>query len=267
MEQTLQQMQTLLVGAGGKLLLALAVFVIGRFFIKNIMNSVARLSFMQKMDPTVHSFMNSFVRILLYIILVVSIVSILGVPMSSVIALLASAGVAVAMAMQGSLSNLAGGIMLMIFRPFNVGEYIAASGVSGTVRSITLFYTILVTPDGRKITIPNGTLMNANVENFSSESIRRVDLKFTCDRHENYEKVQEIISGVLAAEEKILKDPAPFVSLCGATNEALEFDARPYCLGPDYWDVYYSVTRKVADALAQAGISTPKVRIIQEKSF
>lgn len=265
MEQTLQQIQALLVSAGGKLLLALAVFVIGRFLINKIMSSVGRMNVMQKMDPTVHSFMYSFIRILLYVILLVSIVSILGVPMSSVVALLASAGVAVAMALQGSLSNLAGGIMLMIFRPFNVGEFISASGASGTVSSITLFYTVLITPDGRKITIPNGTLMNANVENFSSEKVRRVDLKFTCDRREDFSRVEEIIREVIAGNEKILKDPAPFVSLCGATNEALEFDVRPYCLGADYWDVYYSVTREVSDALSRAGISTPKARYVQEK--
>lgn len=265
MEQTLQQLQTLLVSAGGKLLLALAVFIIGRFLINKIMSSVGRMTVMQKMDPTVRSFMHSFIRILLYIILLISIVSILGVPMTSVVALLASAGVAVAMALQGSLSNLAGGIMLMIFRPFNVGEFISASGASGTVSSITLFYTVLITPDGRKITIPNGTLMNANVENFSSEKVRRVDLKFTCDRCEDFNKVEAIIREVLAGNGKILSDPAPFVSLCGATNEALEFDVRPYCLGSDYWDVYYSVTREVSDALSRAGISTPKARFVQEK--
>jgi small conductance mechanosensitive channel len=265
MEQTLQQLQSLLVTAGGKLLLALAVFIIGRILIKSILTSAGKLDIMKKMDPTVRSFMQSFIRILLYVILLVSIVSILGVPMTSVVALMASAGVAVAMALQGSLSNLAGGIMLMIFRPFNVGEFISASGAAGTVSQITLFYTVLITPDGRKITIPNGTLMNANVENFSSEKVRRVDLKFTCDRHEDFNRVQEIISGVLAGNEKILKDPAPFVSLSGATNEALEFDVRPYCLGADYWDVYYSVTREVSDALSRAGISTPKARYVQEK--
>lgn len=265
MEQTLQQIQTLLVNAGSKLLMALAVYLIGRILISRIIKTVAKLGSVEKMDPTVRSFISSFVKILLYAILVISIISILGVPMTSVIAVLASAGVAVGMALQGALGNLAGGIMLMIFRPFNVGEFISASGAAGVVREITVFYTVLTTPDGKKVTIPNGTLMNANVENYSSEAVRRVDLKFTCDRLEDFRKVQEIITAAVAANGKVLPEPAPFVSLCGATNEALEFDVRPYCSSADYWDVYYSVVRDVSSALGKAGIASPKVRIVQEE--
>ena len=264
MEQTLQQIQSLLVNAGGKILLALAVWIVGRFVISKITGSLNKLPSVKKMDETVRSFLNSFVKILLNIILVISIVSILGVPMTSVIAVLASAGVTIGMALQGALGNLAGGIMLLIFRPFNVGEYISAAGAAGTVREITLLYTILTTPDGRKVTIPNGSLMNANVENFSSEDVRRVDLKFTCDRREDFRKVQEIAMAAMEANEKVLKDPAPFVSLGGATNEALEFDVRPYCKSGDYWAVYYGVIQDVSEALGNAGIKSPKVRIVQE---
>lgn len=264
MEQTLQQIQSLLVNAGGKILLALAVWIVGRFVISKITGSLNKLPSVKKMDETVRSFLNSFVKILLNIILVISIVSVLGVPMTSVIAVLASAGVTIGMALQGALGNLAGGIMLLIFRPFNVGEYISAAGAAGTVREITLLYTILTTPDGKKVTIPNGSLMNANVENFSSEDVRRVDLKFTCDRREDFRKVQEIAMAAMEANEKVLKDPAPFVSLSGATNEALEFDVRPYCRNSDYWAVYYGVTQDVSEALGKAGIRSPKVRVVQE---
>ena len=185
--------------------------------------------------------------------------------MTSVLALLTSAMVAIGMAMQGSLSNLAGGIMLMIFRPFSVGNYIAAADTSGTVKEITVFYTVLVTPDGKKVYVPNGSLMSANVENFSSEEVRRVDLKFTCGRDEDFLKVQDMIRDVLDHNEQILKDPAPTVALSGATNEALEFDVRPYCNNSDYWGVYYDVTREVTEAMRQAGVSTPRVRIVQEE--
>ncbi len=265
MEEVLKTVQTLCVNAGGKIILALLAWIIGKMICGRLVRLTENLKAVKAMEPTVRSFTVSFVRILLYIVLVISIISILGVPMASVVAVLASAGVAVGLALQGALSNLAGGIMLMVFRPFNVGEFISAAGESGTVREITLFYTVLVTPDERLVTIPNGSLMNANVVNFSRQENRRVDLVFTCDRQEDFKKVQQIISDVLAGNEKILKDPAPFVSLQGATNEALEFAVRPYCRGADYWDVYFRTIQDVSAALGEAGIRSPKLRVVQEE--
>ena len=265
MEEFLSAVKVLCVNAGGKIILAILAYVIGKMIIAKIVRAVTASRAVQGLDPTVRSFAQSAVKILLYVILAISIIGVLGVPMASVVAVLASAGVAVGMALQGALGNLAGGIMLMIFRPFNVGEYISAAGEAGTVQEITMFYTVLTTPDGRRVTIPNGTLMNANVENFAKEENRRVDLVFTCDRMEDFKKVQDIIAGVLNANEKVLKDPEPFVSLQGATNEALEFAVRPYCRSADYWDVYFSVIREVSAAMGEAGIGSPKLRVVQEQ--
>ena len=265
MEEFVKTAQELCVNAAGKVILAILVWIIGKMICGKLVKTVENLKTVKSMDATVRSFTVSFVRILLYIILVISIISVLGVPMASVVAVLASAGVAVGLALQGALGNLAGGIMLMIFRPFHVGEFISAAGESGTVKEITLFYTVLLTPDGRRVTIPNGSLMNANVVNFSREENRRVDLVFTCDRQEDFRKVQDIITRTLAANDKVLKDPAPFVSLQGATNEALEFAVRPYCTGADYWDVYFGVIQEVSAALGAAGIRSPKLRVVQEE--
>ena len=264
MEQTISQIQSILVNAGGKILLALAVYAIGRLIIGRIMRAVAKLPSLRGLDETVRTFANSFIKALLYVVLVIAVISILGIPMSSVIAVLASAGVTVGMALQGALSNLAGGIMIMAIRPFSVGEFISAAGGTGTVKQITLFYTILATPDGKRITIPNGALMNANIENYSSEPVRRVDLKFTCDRQEDFTKVQEIIKAVVAGNGLVLPEPQPTISLCGATNETLEFDVRPYCKNADYWTVYYTLTQEISKALAEAGVASPRIRIVQE---
>ncbi|MGN0986682.1 MAG: mechanosensitive ion channel family protein, partial [Otoolea sp.] len=144
----------------------------------------------------------------LYVLLVISIISILGVPMASVIAVLASAGVAVGLALQGALSNLAGGIMLMILKPFKLGDYVSASGVEGVVKELTLFYTVFMTVDNKKITVPNGSLMNANITNFSSEALRRVDLTFSCAKSEAPSKVQDIMITVMKANPQVLSDPA-----------------------------------------------------------
>lgn len=265
MEATFGKIQELAVDVGAKLLLALLVFIIGRIVINKLVSAASKIMDKQKLDPTVSSFLNSCLKIGLYAIMIISIISILGVPMTSVITVLASAGLAVGMSLQGSLANLAGGIMLLIFRPFNVGDYIAAAGSAGTVQEISLFYTVVDTPDGVRVTIPNGSLMNANVENYSSQPIRRVDMVFTSDRLEDFKKVQDIIMDVMEKNELILKDPAPFVSLSGATNEAMEFTVRPYCKSADYWGVYFGMNQEICEALGKAGIKAPKLRIVQEE--
>ena len=167
------------------ILLALVVFLVGRFIIKKFVKWLDKTKMMEKLDPSLHTFLVSFIRILLFALLVVAIISILGVPAASIITVLASAGLAIGMALQGSLSNLAGGIMLMIFKPFKVGDYVETAGAAGNVTKITMFYTVLTTLDNKRVTIPNGSLMNANVTNLTAEPQRRVDLTFTCAKSES----------------------------------------------------------------------------------
>ena len=251
--------------AGGKIILALLVFIIGRIVIKKIVNVVSNLKALEKMDATVHSFATNFVKIVLYVVLVLSIVNILGVPMASVVTVLATAGLAVGMSLQGALGNLAGGIMLLVFRPFNVGDYVSAGGEEGVVKSIALFYTVLTTTDNRRITIPNGTLMNANVTNFSSEPLRRVDLVFACGKGEDVAKVQDLLLKTISGHKLVLSDPAPFARLSGGTNEAMEFTVRAWTKSENYWDVYFDLTQSVTTAMGGAGISAPAVRILTDK--
>ena len=249
--------------AGSKILLALLIFIIGRIIIGKILKIIDKSSFTQKMEPTVKSFLHSFIKIGLYVILVISIINVLGVPMASVITVLASAGVAVGLALQGALTNLAGGILIMLLRPFKVGDYVASAGEEGVVKEITLFYTTLLTVDNRRIIIPNGTLMNANVTNFSAEETRRVDLVFSCGKGENVQKVQDLMIGVMKKNSLVLKNPAPFAQLSGGTNEAMEFTVRAWSKTADYWDTYFQLTQQITEALGEAGVKAPAVRIIQ----
>ena len=250
MEQLLGKLIELGTEAGSKILLALVVFLIGKIVIGRVMKLMERGRLVSRMDPTVHSFMNNFVKIGLYVILVVSIIGILGVPMASIVTVLASAGVAVGMALQGALGNLAGGIMVLIFRPFQIGDYVAVAGAEGTVKEIALFYTTLDTPDNRRITVPNGNLMNANVENFTVVGNRRMDLIFTCARGEDVDRV--------------FKDPAPFASLSGGTKDSMEFTARVYMKTEDYWDVNYALLQDITKAMGAAGVEAPAVRVVTE---
>ena len=165
MDAFLDSLVELCTTAGVKILIAILIYVIGKFIIGKIMKMVDKMHSVSKLDDTAKSYIRNIIKAVLYVVMVVAIISELGVPMASVITVLASAGVAVGMALQGSLSNLAGGIMLLVFRPFNVGDYIIAGGEEGTVKSISTFYTVLNTVDNKEVSIPNGTLMNSNISN------------------------------------------------------------------------------------------------------
>ena len=248
--------------AGSKIILAIIIFIIGRIIIGKIVKMFQSGKISEKLDPTVKGFLANFVKIGLYAVLIISIISVLGVPMASVVAVLASAGLAVVMALQGSLSNLAGGIMLMVFKPFKVGDYVSSSGEEGVVQEITLFYTTLLTTDNRRIIIPNGTLMNANVTNFSSEATRRVDLVFSCGKGQDVQAIQDLMTGVMNDNPLVLKDKAPFAQLSGGTNEAMEFTVRAWTKTENYWDTYFQLTQQITEAMGKAGIAAPAVRII-----
>ncbi|MBQ7436032.1 MAG: mechanosensitive ion channel family protein [Oscillospiraceae bacterium] len=249
----------------GKVLLAIVVWFVGKFIVSKILGLVGKIKVLDKIEPNTRTFVLSALKWLLYVILVVSIVAILGVPMASVITVLGTAGAAIALSLQGSLSNLAGGIMLVIFRPFKVGDFVEASGVTGTVKEITLFYTVLNTVDNCRINVPNGALMNANVIDYSAEATRRVDLSFASAKSENPKKIQDLMLDVMGQNEKVLKDPAPFARVSGGTNEAMQFTVRAWCKTEDYWDVYFDLTQAITEKLGENGVQAPAVRVISEK--
>ena len=249
----------------GKILLAIIVYIVGKAVIGKLLQLASKIKGIEALDPNVRTFTVSAIKWTLYLVLVVSIIAILGVPMASVVTVLGTAGAAVALGLQGSLANLAGGIMLVIFKPFKVGDYVETSGVQGVVRSINLFYTVLITLDNKRITVPNGTLMNANVIDYSAEDTRRVDLTFLTARSEEPARIQALMQEVMAANDKVLKDPAPFAQISGGTNEALEFTVRAWCATGDYWDVYFSLIQSISEKLGANSVQSPAVRVISDK--
>ncbi len=256
---------TTLIALCYKIVGALVVWILGKWIVGKIVRLFEKSKLIGGLEDTARSFALNAIRTLLYVVLVISIVQVLGIPMASVITVLASAGVAVGMAMQGSLSNLAGGVMLMIFKPYHVGDFIETAGESGTVKEISMFYTTLLTPDNRKVLIPNGAIMNANVKNYSSEETRRVDLSFTVARGEDIEAVRKAVLEAFAGNELILKDPAPVVPVNGGSDQAMTFTPMIWCKSADYWGARFSAEQNIAEALKKAGIKAPAALYSQVK--
>lgn len=266
MEEFGKKAVELLTQAAGKIIVAVLILIIGRLIIKWILKMVKKARFLNKMEVTVRNFLISMIRIVLYVLLVISIIGVLGVPMASIVTVLASCGVAVGLALQGALSNLAGGIMLMIFRPFKIGDYISAAGEEGTVKEVALFYTIINTVDNKKVTIPNGSLMGANVVNFSSEEYRRVDLTFQIGAGNDIDKVQELMLKVVAENPDIRTTPAePFAAPVAGVPGGLQYAVRVWTASDKYWDVYNALMKNIAEELGAAGIGGPLTHVMMEE--
>lgn len=240
-----------------KILLSLLVLLVGNLVIRFILKKVKTSKAAQKMDPTALTFINSFLKIGLYAVLVVCIVGILGVQTASIITVLATCGAALALALQGSLSNMAGGLMLLIFRPFRVGDFLEVGSDSGTVIEVGIFYTNLCTGDNRHITIPNGTLLNSVMINYSKEKNRRVDIELSVAYGTDVEKAQDIIMGIVNKHDKILKDPAPFLRMTSMAESSLKITLRVWTDGNDFWDVKFDLTENINKAFTENNISIP----------
>ena len=262
----MDQIKQMLTGAAGNIVMAIVVFIVGMILIRCIMKILRKLKGFEKLDQTMTRFILNFIKWLLYVLLIIAVIGILGVPMAEVIAVLASAGVAVGLALQGALSNLAGGILLMILRPFNVGDYIDAAGASGFVQAINLFYTVILTIDNKRITVPNGSLMNSNVVDYTAEPRRRVDLVFSCAKSEKPAEIQQCILDAVATSKFALDDPAPFARISGGTNEAMEFTVRVWCNTDDYWDLYFELNQSIVEAFGAKGVQAPALRVVSDKA-
>ena len=262
----MEKIKEMLTGAGGNIVTAILVTIVGFIVIKYVMKALRKLKGFDKLDQTMTRFILNLIKWLLYVMLIIAVIGILGVPMAQIIAVLASAGVAVGLALQGALSNLAGGILLMIMRPFNVGDCVDAAGASGFVQSINLFYTVLLTIDNKRITVPNGSLMNSNVVDYTAEPKRRVDLVFACAKSEKPAEIQQCILDAVATSKFALQDPAPFARISGGTNEAMEFTVRVWCNTDDYWDLYFELNQIIVEAFAAKGVQAPAMRILNEKA-
>ena len=241
----------------GKIILAIIVLIVGNILIKFFVNKILRSRKFESFDPSVRTFARSIIKIVLYAVLIIAVISILGIPMASVIAVLASAGLAIGLALQGALSNFAGGLMIMIFKPFKVGDYVSCPSGEGVVSEITVFYTKLLIVDNKLITVPNSGLMNSAVTNFSSEPLRRVDLELSVAYGTDIEQVKTILLKLAESNNKVKTDPAPVARVASHTENAIVFTFRSWCASSDYWDVYFDLMEKATAAFAAFDISVP----------
>lgn len=253
----LQQLIDWGVAAGGNIIGAILIFVIGRFLISLIKKMVSKLLEKRHVDAGIQSFVKSLVNILLTILLIIAVIGKLGVETTSFAALLASAGVAIGMALSGNLQNFAGGLIILLFRPYKVGDWIESQGVSGTVREIQIFHTILTTADNKVIYIPNGALSSGTVTNYSREDTRRVDWVIGVEYGENYDKVEETVRRIIAEDKRILADPAPFVALHALDASSVNVVIRVWVKSGDYWGVYFDMNKTIYSVFNKEGIGFP----------
>lgn len=252
-----QQFLDFAIRAGERILIAAVVFIVGRFLISMLNKFVGRLMDKRKIDVSIKTFVKSLVNILLTVLLIISVVGALGVETTSFAALLASAGVAVGMALSGNLQNFAGGLVVLLFKPYKVGDWIESQGVSGTVKEIQIFHTILATADNKVIYVPNGAMSSGVVTNYSHQTTRRVEWIVGIDYGEDFEKVQRIISDILAADKRILNDPAPFIGLHALDASSVNVVTRVWVKSADYWDVYFGINQAIYETFNAKGINFP----------
>jgi small conductance mechanosensitive channel len=239
------------------LAVALIVLVIGLFVIKQITNMLRKIMNRQSYDPSLQGFLLSVARVALKIMLYIAVIQMLGVQTTSFIALLGAAGLAVGMALSGTLQNFAGGVMLLVFKPFKTGDYITAQGHSGTVNEIQIFNTILKTPDNKTIIIPNGGLSTGSMINYSAEATRRVDWTIGIGYGDDADKAQAVIRKMMEDDDRILKDPAPFVEVSELADSSVNFAARAWVNAGDYWGVYFDMNKNVYKTFAKEGLNIP----------
>ncbi len=242
---------------GVRLIISLLVMLISFKIIKVVCRKIEKSGEKKNADKTVMKTAAYAIGIALRVVVVVCLIGYLGIDTSAITALIASFGVCIGLAVNGTLSNLAGGVLLLVTRPFNVDDFIEAQGVSGTVSDIHITSTKIITGDNKVIYIPNGTLANGNIINYSEKDTRRVDLDFSVAYSADSEKAKEIVLGILDAHEKILKDPAPFVRMGAHNASAIQIKSRAWVNSADYWDVYFDVLESVKAEFDKRGIEIP----------
>lgn len=236
---------------------ALIVLVLGLWIVKIIKNAFSKMMNKSKLDAALSKFLMSFIDILLKVILAITVLSMLGVEMTSFIAVLAAAGFAVGLALQGSLANFAGGVLILLFKPFKVGDFIESQGLMGTVNAIQVFNTILKTPDNKTVIIPNGPLSNSNITNFSKEPTRRVDMVFGISYDSDLKKAKKLLEKIVFSDKRVLKNPSPMVVVSELADSSVNLSIRVWAKKEDYWGLFFDMQEKVKLEFDKNKISIP----------
>ena len=246
------------INLGARILGALIIIIIGKLIINWLNKLFANLLQRRKVEASIQGFLKSIVNIILLVMLFLAVIGQLGIQLTSFAALLASAGVAIGMALSGNLSNFAGGIIILIFRPYKVGDYIEAStGASGTVADIQIFHTVLTTPDNKTVFAPNGAMSSAVVTNYNKKSTRRIEFIFGVDYGTDFNVAREVLLEIIQKDERILQDPAPLVVLGELADSSVNIKVRVWVESSDYWNVHFDMNKNVYATFNERGINFP----------
>ena len=257
MEKYLEKAQDLLAQYGMKVVAAIAILVIGWIAAKIVRSLVRRMLKKGRADAALVSFVSSLIYVALMAFVIIAALGQLGVQTASFVAVVGAAGLAVGLALQGSLANFASGVLIIIFKPFRVGDYVEGGGVAGIVEEISIFTTELKSPDNKKIIVPNGKMMGDNIVNYTAKEIRRLDLVAGVSYKDDLDKVRKVLVDILAADQRVLKDPAPTIGVLELGDSSVNFAVRPWVKTQDYWDVYFATQEKIKKQFDAQGISIP----------
>lgn len=252
-----EMVQSVLLLWGGRVLAALVIFVVGRWVVGRLVRWFKFAAERASVDETLVKFLSNLIRLTLLVFVILTALGALGVPTTNFLAILGAAGLAIGLALKDSLSNFSSGVMLVIFRPFRVGDYIEAAGIGGTVEQIGIFNMLVVTPDNRVITVPNSLVFGDNITNFSARPTRRVDLVIGIGYGDSIAEARKLIRGVLDAHERVLKDPTPQILLLDLAESSVNIAVRPWVKTPDYWAVRGELLEQIKAALEDNGLSIP----------
>lgn len=257
MEQWIEQLRTVFTDFGLRIIAAIVIFIIGRWAASLVRKAVKRLMARSNSDPTLVSFTSNLAYIAVLAFIIAAALAKLGVQTASFVAVLGAAGLAVGLALQGSLSNFAAGVLLLILRPFKAGDYVEAGGTAGIVRDIQILTTTLMTPDNRRVIVPNSKIMGDTITNVSAEDTRRMDLVFGVGYDDNLDHVKTVIKDVLAQEGRLLSDPAPTIGILELADSSINIAVRPWVNAADYWGVYFDLMETMKKRFDAEGINIP----------
>ena len=242
---------------GIKVATALAIFLIGKFLIRILVRGISRVMQKQGVDKTLETFICNLVRVSLMVVVVIAAIGAIGVQTTSFIAIFGAAGLAVGLALQGSLSNFASGVLIVLFRPYRVGDFIEAAGIAGSVEQVQILTTILKTGDNKQIIVPNSQIMDSIITNYSANDTRRVDMMVGVSYDDDLDKVRKTLEELLAADGRILAEPAPTIAVSALADSSVNFVVRPWVNAADYWGVMFELTEAIKKRFDKEGISFP----------
>jgi small conductance mechanosensitive channel len=257
LETLIPQIQEWLAFYGLRIIAAIAIFVIGRWVAKGLRSTLKRVMTKNKVDQTLVSFVCSIIYTVLIVFVVIAALNQLGIQTTSLVAIMGAAGLAVGLALQGSLSNFAAGVLMIVFRPFKAGDYIEGGGVSGTVEEVQIFTTYLTTPDNKEIIVPNSKIMGDNIINYSAKETRRIELVVGVGYGDNLDQARAIIKRILEADTRILKNPEPMIVISEPGDSSVNFSIRPWVKTADYWGTYFDLLETIKKSFDREGISIP----------